>query len=80
MKITEIVSKPTIKDVIAFLLASPKDEIYTRKELGEKFDIPDSTLRHSRSLAKHGVLYGPWYYFGSSEAIKEFKRQINENK
>lgn len=76
MKVIDIASNATIETVISFVKSSPVDELYTRRELTEKFGLSESTLRRSTELQSYRVMYGENYYYGSLEAVKALKALI----
>ena len=78
MKIDRVISSGGIEIVSRFLSTAPRDELYSTKELSEKFDIPESTIVHSKVLKESSMLYDGRRYWGSPVATKEFLRQINE--
>lgn len=79
MKTKEIIETTNVKSVTDFLYIAPRDELYTLKELSERFNIPESTLKTSRSMNNYKVKYGNNNYYGSPQAIAAFLEQTKEN-
>ena len=76
MKLPEVVKQPTALDVVKFLKdTAPVDELYTLKELSDKFGISESTLKNGPYLKPYKISHGGENYYGSTAAIADFERQ-----
>lgn len=78
MKTKEIIETINVQSVTDFLYIAPRDELYTLKELSEKFNIPESTLKTSRVMNNYKVKYFRKSYYGSPVAVAEFLKQVKE--
>jgi hypothetical protein len=76
MKISEVAALPSVADVVKFLKnESPDDELFSLRELSEKFNISESTLKNSPYLKPYKISHGGKNYYGSTSAIADFERQ-----
>jgi len=78
MKISEILSKPTIEDAKEYLNTLPEDELFTAAEISEAVGVPPSTIRHSPYLKEFRVMWDGNIYFGSQLAIAQFKEDAGD--
>lgn len=71
MKISDVKDSTAIKEIVNFLLNASDDEVFTVRELSDKFDVAHSTIKGSRVLSNYRMKFEGRNYFGSPKAIQK---------
>ena len=79
MKISDVVQGTVMDQVIRHILSSPSDEVFTVKELSEKFSVPESTIKSSRRIKQYIIKYGTSTYYGNAAARAAFAAEENKD-
>lgn len=74
MKIDELLEDDPAHRLDSFLQGAPMDELYSAKDLTDMLNLSFSLL--DRVPSENKVFHKDQYHFGSVNAVKEFKRRI----